>query len=157
MRNISPGYWPRFADPAGDVSLFARAKLDELIRFRRRMSDLQNESRTETTSELIADWERTLLGAVTYGKPLEERRLLLKSREDNKLNRAELQKIADIYGFTIFDITFPCRPAFFAHACFNTSFPGGPAVFSVRQVTGETVPFRVIWRSQIRPVPAGPL
>jgi uncharacterized protein YmfQ (DUF2313 family) len=125
-------YWDeQFADPAGDVSLFARAKLDELIRFRRRMSDLQNESRTETTGELIADWERVLLGEVTYGKSLAERRLLLKSREDNKLNRAELQKIADIYGFTILDITFPYRPAFFAHARFNTSFLGGPAVFSV--------------------------
>jgi uncharacterized protein YmfQ (DUF2313 family) len=125
-------YWDeQFSDPTGDVSLFARVKLDELIRFRQRMSDLQNESRTETTGELIADWERVLLGEVTYGKPLAERRLLLKSREDNKLNRTELQKIADIYGFTIFDITFPYHPAFFAHACLNTSFLGGPAVFSV--------------------------
>ena len=126
------GYWDKeFADPASDVSLFCRAKAEELFTFRERMNALQNESRIETTSELVADWERVLLGSVTYGKTLTERRLLLKSKEDNRLNRAELQKIAELYGLMFIDITFPYRPAFFGHAFFNTSALGGPVVFSV--------------------------
>jgi hypothetical protein len=131
-------YWTkRFADPSGDVSLFAKAKPEELLRYRSCMSALPGESRIETTEELIADRERVLLGEVTYGKTLEERRLLLKSKQDNKLNRAELQKIADRYGLTIIDIVFPFRPAFFGHAVFNTSFPGGPVCFSVVLITAS--------------------
>jgi uncharacterized protein YmfQ (DUF2313 family) len=89
-------YWDRqFADPGSDVSLFAKAKLEELIRFRSRMSALRGESRIDTAEETIADWERALLGEITYGKTLTERRLLLKSKEDNKLDHAELQKSPD--------------------------------------------------------------
>jgi hypothetical protein len=129
-------YWDeQFADPMSDVSLFVKAKLEELIRFRGRMNNLQDESRIETTDELIASWERILLGEVIYGKTLTERRLLLRSKEDNKLNRIELQKIADMYSLTIIDITFPYRPSFFGHACFNTFFLGGPAVFSILLIT----------------------
>jgi hypothetical protein len=39
------------------------------------MSGLQDESRIETAGELIADWERVLLGEATFGKTLPERRL----------------------------------------------------------------------------------
>ena len=124
-------YWDKqFADPKSDVSLFAKAKLDELIRFRGRMSRLQDESRPETTDELISDWERVLLDALNPDKSLAERRLLLKSKENNKLNRAELQNIADLFGLTIIDITFPYRPAFFGHLRFNRR-AGSLAVFSV--------------------------
>jgi uncharacterized protein YmfQ (DUF2313 family) len=131
-------YWDKqFADPDSDVSLFVKAKLDELISFRGRISDLQDESRAETTDELIADWERVLLGKVTYGKTLEERRLFLVSKEINKPSRAELQKTAELYGLTIIDITFPYRPAFFGHAFCNTSFLGGPVCFSAPLVTAS--------------------
>jgi uncharacterized protein YmfQ (DUF2313 family) len=55
-------YWDKqFADRESDVSLSVRANPDELIRFRSRMSKLSEESRIETTEELIADWERVLL------------------------------------------------------------------------------------------------
>jgi hypothetical protein len=142
-------YWDKqFSDPTSDVSLFAKAKIEELIRFRGRMDALLGESRIETTEELIADWERVLLGEVTYGKTLEEQRLLLKSKQDNKLNRAELQKIAGMYGLAITDITFPYRPAFFSHTFFNT-FLGGPACFSVLLVTAswERGKFRALFKA----------
>jgi hypothetical protein len=130
-------YWDeQFANPDSDVSRFIKAKLDELIRFRGRMSNLQDESRIETTDELIADWERVLLGEVTYAKPLAERRLLLGLKE-NKLNRIELQKTAEAYGLTLIDVAFPYRPALFGHARFNTSCLGGPAVFSVLLITAS--------------------
>ncbi|GHV76511.1 hypothetical protein AGMMS49942_13320 [Spirochaetia bacterium] len=124
-------YWDKqFTDPESDVSLFAKAKLDELIRFRGRMSGLQDESRIETTDEMIADWERVLLDKLNYDKSLTERRLLLKSKENNKLNRAELQKIASMFGFTIASIIFPYRPAFFGWSRFNEPVYN-PVVFSV--------------------------
>jgi hypothetical protein len=72
---------------------------------------------------------------VTYGKTLIERRLFLALNDTSKLNRTELQKIAVMYGLTILDITFPYHPAFFGHACFNSSFLGGPAAFSVLLIT----------------------
>jgi hypothetical protein len=129
-------YWDeQFADPESDVSLFVKAKAGELINFRGRMSALQDESRIETTSGLIADWERVLLGEVTYGKTPEERRLLLKSKKDTRLNRTELQKTANMYGLSTAGVSFPYRPAFFGHACFNTSFLGGPVAFSVLLIT----------------------
>jgi uncharacterized protein YmfQ (DUF2313 family) len=126
-------YWEeQFANPESDASLFVNAKLDELIRFRERMSKLQDEGRIETTDELIADWERVLLGKISYGKTLIDRRLLLNTaREGNKPNRAELQKVAEMYGLSIADITFPYRPAFFGHARFTTSVFCGPVGSSV--------------------------
>jgi uncharacterized protein YmfQ (DUF2313 family) len=130
-------YWDKeFADPEGDVSLFAKAKADELFRFRSRMRDLQNESRIETANELIDDWERVLLGKTTYGKTLTERRLFLLGEGDDNINRAKLQKMAETHGFSI-DITFPYRPAFFGHARFNTSFLVGPVGFSVLLLTAS--------------------
>jgi hypothetical protein len=132
-------YWEeQFADPGSDVSLFVKAKLDEFIRFRERMSQLQNESRIETTDELISDWERTLLGKITYGKTLVDRRLFLSTaQEGDKLTRAELQKTAETHGMSIANITFPYRPAFFGHARFNTSFFSGPVCFSVLLITAS--------------------
>jgi hypothetical protein len=98
------------------------------------MSALQDESRIGTTGELITGWERVLLGEVTYGKTLEERRLFLETK-DSKLNRAEMEKIARMYGLSIAGVTFPYRPAFFGHARFTTSFLAGPAGFSVLLIT----------------------
>jgi uncharacterized protein YmfQ (DUF2313 family) len=136
-------YWDgQFADSTSDVSLFVKARLDELIRFRGRMSELQDESRVETADELIADWERALLGETIYGKTLTERRLFLKSRENNKLNRAEMEKIAQMYGLTIADVTFPYRPGFFGFSRFRASFIGSPATFSVLRITALQENFR---------------
>jgi hypothetical protein len=124
------GYWDaRFADSESGASLFAQTKAGELARFRSRMDALKAESVIETADELIAEWERVLLGYVTAGLPLNERRLLLKSKRDARLNRAELRKIAGMHGLSIRDIVFPFRPAFFGHARFAMR-NGSPAVFS---------------------------
>jgi uncharacterized protein YmfQ (DUF2313 family) len=128
-------YWDgQFADPSSDVSLFAKAMVDGLVRFRSRMSDLQNESRIETTVELIASWERVLLGEVTHGKTLEKRREILFSKEDTNFNLVKLQKTAERYGFAITEISFPYRPGFFGFTRFNQRV-GNPAVFSVLLIT----------------------
>jgi hypothetical protein len=125
-------YWDaQFADAESGASLFVKAKLDGLVRFRERMDALVKESVIETTDELIAEWERVLLGYVTAELPLNERRLLLKSKRDVKLDRSELRKTAAMFGLTLLDVSFPFRPAFFGHSYFNTSTIGSPVTFSV--------------------------
>jgi hypothetical protein len=125
-------YWDRqFADPESDVSLFCKAKLPELIKFRRRMETLQNESFVNTTEELIADWERVLLDSVFPKLSLLQRRLQLNLMWTIRLNRAELQKIADMYELTIADVYFPYRSGFFGFSRFSNSYIGSPVVFSV--------------------------
>jgi len=125
-------YWDRqFADPESDVSLFCKAKLPELVKFRRRMEALQSESFVETTEELIADWERVLLDSVFPKLSLVQRRLQLKSMWAVRLNRAELQKIAGMFELSIADVYFPFRPGFFGFSRFRNSYIGNPVFFSV--------------------------
>jgi uncharacterized protein YmfQ (DUF2313 family) len=129
-------YWDaQFADDTSDVSLFCKAKLPELIRFRQRMDVLQAESVIEKTEELIADWERVLLGTVSHGLDINHRRLLLKSKRDEKLNREELQKIAAMFGLSIGGVVFPYRPAFFGFNRFGVSVFSSPVFFSVLSIT----------------------
>jgi len=136
-------YWDRqFADPESDVSLFCRAKLPELVKFRRRMEALQNESFVETTEELISDWERVLLDSVFPRLSLVQRRLQLKSMWAIRLNRAELQKVADMFGLSIADLYFPYRPGFFGFSHFGNSYIGSPVVFSVLFFTVQQKNFR---------------
>jgi hypothetical protein len=124
-------YWDRqFADPESDVSLFCKAKLPELVKFRQRMEALQNESYTETTEELIADWERVLLDAVYPNLSLLQRRIQLSRMWTIRLNRAELQKVAEMYGLSIADVYFPYRPGFTGFSHFRTSYIGSPVAFS---------------------------
>jgi len=136
-------YWDRqFADPESDVSLFCKAKAPELFRFRRRMEALQNESFIEATEELIADWERVLLDSVFPNLSLIQRRLQLSRMWAIRLNRAELQKIADIYELTIADVYFPYRPGFFGFSRFGNSYTGSPVVFSVLFLAVQQTNFR---------------
>ena len=113
-----PGdYWEQqFADPESDVSLFCTAKLPEFIRFRERVAALQSESYTGTTEELIAEWERVLLGAVFPGLGLDLRRWQLQSIWNTRLNRAELRKAACRYDLAISYVRFPYRPGFCGHS-----------------------------------------
>jgi len=125
-------YWDRqFADPESDVSLFCKAKTPELVKFRRRMEALQDESYVETTEELIADWERVLLDSGFPNLSLIQRRLQLNSMWNLCLNRAELQKTAGMYELTIADVCFPYRPGFFGFSRFRTSHIGSPVTWSV--------------------------
>jgi uncharacterized protein YmfQ (DUF2313 family) len=145
-------YWnAQFADSDSDVSLFCRAKLPELVRFRQRVDALQAESVIEKTDELIADWERVLLDTVNHGLDINRRRLLLKSKRDVKLNREELQKIAVMFGLSIGDVVFPYRPAFFGFSRFNTAHIGSPVTFSVLRVTALQDGFRAKSWALIRP------
>jgi len=124
-------YWEeQFADPKSDVSLFVRAKIDELIRFRGRMSNLYYESRTETCKELIEDWERVLLNKLNIGKTRPERQELLLLKGNDNLNFAMLQNLAEVYGFNIVDIFF-YRPAFFGFSCFGINRIASPAFWQV--------------------------
>jgi uncharacterized protein YmfQ (DUF2313 family) len=144
-------YWKnQFADTESDVSLFCKAKLEEFVKFRQRMDALQSESIIETTTELIAEWERVLLGYVSVGLDITQRRLLLKSKRDIKLNRAELQKVADVYGLTITNITFPYRPAFCGHSRFGISRMASPAAFSVLHITSTHDNFNTTWWNSLK-------
>ncbi|MDR0628849.1 MAG: YmfQ family protein [Treponema sp.] len=124
-------YWDtQFGDPESDANLFCQAKGAELMRFKERMGALQSESVIETTHELIADWERVLLGHGTSGLELEQRRALLTENRDVRPTRVELQKIAAGYGLSLTDITFPYKPAFLGFSRFNQRICG-PIGFSV--------------------------
>jgi hypothetical protein len=127
-------YWEeQFADPESDASFLIKTKADELIRFRGRMSNLYDESRTETTEESIEDWERVVLDELNIGKTLVERRLLLK-KVNVYLNRAELQKIAVMFGLNIQEVTIPYRPRFFGFAKFGQERLGSFTSFSVLRI-----------------------
>lgn len=138
LRRLFPQgeYWDsQFNDPQSDVSLFVKAKTPELVRFRERMSVLQSESVIETTDELVTDWERVLLGEISVGLDLEERRLLMLSKIDVRLNRAELQKIAAIFDMTIMSVEIPYTPRFFGFAKFAVERNGSFTSFSVLKIT----------------------
>jgi len=138
VRSLFPQgeYWDaQFADQQSDASLFIKAKADEIIKFRQRMSVLLDESKMETTNELIDDWERIYLDAVFPDLDINQRRLQLKSKNDSKLNRVELQKIAAIFGLDIKDVNFPYRPRFFGFAKFAQERLGSFSTFSVIKIT----------------------
>jgi hypothetical protein len=128
-------YWnEQFADPESDVSLLVQAKTAELTKFRERMGALLEESKPESTTELIGDWERVFLDGVFPNLDINQRRLQLQSKTGLILNRAELQKIAWMFGLNIRDITFPCRPRFFGFARFARERLGGFSAFSVLRI-----------------------
>lgn len=128
-------YWDKqFADPQSDVSLFAKSKANELVKFRERMNTLSEESKPESTTELIADWERVYLNGEFSNLNINQRRLQLKSRNDLSLNRAELQKIAEMFGLNIQDITIPYRPRFFGFAKFAQERLGSFLTFSFLRI-----------------------
>ncbi|MDR2509324.1 MAG: YmfQ family protein, partial [Spirochaetaceae bacterium] len=124
-------YWDaQFADPQSDLSRLCTVKSVEFTRLKERMTALQNESTIEKTEELISEWERVLLDSISVGLTLEQRRMLLKSKYDVRLNKIELQKVADLYGLTITSVTFPYRPGFFGFSCFGRERMASPAAFS---------------------------
>ena len=140
-------YWDRqFADPESDVSLFCRAKLPECIRFRGRMDRLRDESNPAKTEELIDEWERALLGAVSTGLDINQRRALLMLRKSESLNRSHLRKIAEMYGFNITGIQFPYTPAFFGFSRFGLDRAASPASWQSVHIhvttggNGESIP-----------------
>jgi hypothetical protein len=81
---------------------------------------------------------------------LNARRMLLKSKQDIKLNRAELQKVAGIYGLTITAVTFPYRPGFFGFSCFGRERMASPAAFSFLRITSTHNNFNTAWWGELK-------
>lgn len=137
-------YWDaQFADPQSDTSLFAQAKVAEIMKLRQRMSVLLDESKMETTTELITDWERVYLDAIFPDIDINQRRLQLKSKDDLKLNRAELRKIAAMFGLNIKDVNIPYHPHFFGFAKFAQERFGSFTTFSVVKITATETGFNM--------------
>jgi hypothetical protein len=129
-------YWDaQFADGQSDAALFAKAKISELRRFRERMNAMLDESKQETTNELIAEWERVLLDGEFPNLDINQRRLQLKSKNNLRLNRTELQKAAAMFGMNIKDVRLPYRPRFFGFAKFGQERHGSFTAFSVVLIT----------------------
>lgn len=125
-------YWEKqFADPQSDVSLFCKAKLPEFVSFRGRMDSLRNESKPQSSSELLDDWERILSGSVLRGLDIKQRQSLLLQKNKDKITLNDIQKIADIFGFVITDVRFPYRPAFFGFNRFGIDRIASPAAWQV--------------------------
>ena len=153
VRKLFPqgDYWEeQFADPESDASLFAEAKAAELIRFRERMGALLDESKPESTAELIAEWERVLLDGVFSGLGINQRRYLLKSRENLNLNRAVLQKTAAMFGLNIKDVTIPYRPRCFGFAKFGQERLGGILTFFVLRIVAAEAGLEAKYRPIIK-------
>jgi uncharacterized protein YmfQ (DUF2313 family) len=141
LRKLFPrgSYWDRqFADPQSDCSLFCKAKLDEFIRFRKRMSDLQDESAVQSASETLDDWERVLAGSTSTGLTTEQRRNLLLASKAGNITVAAMREIAQMYGITITDVLFPFRSAFFGFSRFGIDHMASPASFSTIFVYAST-------------------
>jgi uncharacterized phage protein gp47/JayE/uncharacterized protein YmfQ (DUF2313 family) len=131
-------YWDaQFSDPASDAALFAKAKSVELVRFRQRMAALLDESKPETTTALIAGWERVLLGETFPSFDIQRRRLQLSSKNKARLNRAEIERTAARFGLSIKDVSIPYRPGFFGCAKFAWDRLGGFAAFSIVCVSSQ--------------------
>jgi hypothetical protein len=134
LRKLFPRgpYWDRqFADPNSDCSLFCGTKTGELIRFRRRMSDLHNESAIQTAAETLEEWERVITGSVSVGLEPDQRRALLIFTKAGNITVDVIKEIGRMYGIAITQITFPFRPAFFGFSRFALDRIAGPAAFSV--------------------------
>ncbi|MDR1507128.1 MAG: YmfQ family protein [Treponema sp.] len=125
-------YWDRqFADSKSDCVLFCEAKPDEFVRFRNRMSDLQNESAIQSAAETIEDWERVLTGSVAAGLTVEQRRALLFTAKTGNISTSAIKAFGQMYGLTITNIEFPFRSAFFGFSRFALDQITSPASFSV--------------------------
>ena len=125
-------YWEKqFADPNSDCSLFCKAKTGQLIRFRERMSDLQNESIIATADETLDDWERVRFGVFNTEMDITQRKNILSTANAGNVNTDIIKDIGRMYGVTINEIKFPFRPAFFGHSFFGISAVASPAAFSV--------------------------
>ena len=125
-------YWDKqFDNPASDCSLFCKVKANLLVRIRKKMSVLWNESLIISAEETLDDWERVLLGVISTGLDTNERRAQLIGSKAGNINIEIMKEIGRIYGLNITDVTFPFRPAFFGFTRFGTEHLASPAVFSV--------------------------
>ena len=124
-------YWDKqFSNINSDCSLFVRAKIDEFIRYRNRMSDLQNESVIQTANETLEDWERVYLDRVNPELDTEQRRSILLADKAGNINVDGVKEIANSYGVVVSEIIYPFRSAFYGHSYFGINRMTCPASFS---------------------------
>ena len=134
LRKLFPRgpYWDKqFDDPQSDCSVFNKAKAGLIINIRKRMSDLLKECIVQSANETLDCWERVLTGAITYGLDPDEKRALLTSQIAGCISLEVLQNTAAMYGWTITNIRFPFRSAFFGFSHFGHNRITSPASFSV--------------------------
>ena len=113
-------YWDeQLADPESDVSLFARAKAAEIVLFRGRMAALLAESRPESATETLGEWERVLLGAPDPSGDKEARRSALADAGSGNATVEAVRDAGRMFGFSVSEVSLPYRPAFFGHARFG--------------------------------------
>ena len=125
-------YWDKqFSDPTSDCSLFCKAKADLIIRIRKRMAALQEESIIQTADETLDDWDRVLLGVINLEMDTAQRKALLSSSKAGSFSIETIKEIGRMYDITITDIIIPFRPAFFGHSHFGIDPIASPASFSV--------------------------
>jgi len=138
LRKLFPrgSYWDgQFADPESDCSLFCRAKTAELLRFRKRMADLQAESVIQTAAETLEDWERVILEKTNAGLSPEQRRALLAASKTGRFSVRDIKEIGLAYGVTVTGVVFPYRPGMFGFSRFGADRIPDLAAFSVLRVT----------------------
>jgi uncharacterized protein YmfQ (DUF2313 family) len=155
LRKLFPQgpYWDQqFADINSDCSLFCKAKLDEFVRFRNRMSDLQDESAIQSALETLEEWERILTGSSAIGLTTEQRRMRLIASKIGVVSKTTIKEMGQMYGLNITDIQFPFRSSFFGFSRFGTDRIACPAAFSVlfiyaaEQTDNE---IRIVFENQI--------
>jgi len=131
-------YWEnQFSDPESDISLFCKAKTNEIISLRKRMFDLIAESKSDTSVETIGDWERVLIGRTDVQLSLQERRNKLNVQKASLINRFIITDIAKNYGLKFIDLIFPFKASFFGFSKFGTSMFSRPAFFSFFYIVVE--------------------
>jgi len=125
-------YWEKqFADPNSDCWRFCKVKADLIVNFRKRMSDLLNESEILTANETLEDWERVYLNKKNASIDNAQRRMLLDISITENITIAAIKEIGRIYEINITNIAFPFRPAFFGYSRFGIDRIASPAAFSV--------------------------
>jgi len=125
-------YWDKqFAEAESDCSLFCKAKANLIVRLRKRMSDLQNESVIQTAEETLDNWERVLLGKTNLELDAAQRKSLLHVSKAENFSINTIKEIGRTYGITITNVVLPFRPAFFGHSFFGIDPIASPAAFAV--------------------------
>jgi hypothetical protein len=107
LRKLFPRgeYWDAmFADPQSDVSLFCKAKTEELTRFRNRAGALLEEGFAETAGYL---------------------------QKPACISKREIRRIGIAYDVLVFDITFPLRSSAFP---LIHSYPAGELLDSAKNI-----------------------
>jgi len=95
------------------------------------MEALLRESRAESASETLGDWERVLLGESAPWLGEAERRERLLRAGPEVLSAEGIKEAGKALGVAVSGVAMPFRPAFFGHARFGADRAVGPAGFSV--------------------------